>query len=903
MLNFATAMGIQAQRQKLAAGDYVWILMRHGSHDEEHMLPVCVERKSWDDLNYSLGQGRMQRQMDNMTARGFHHKFLLIEGSSQDMVSKPTQQRRQHIKDTLERFELEKGFHVVFSPSWYKSANWLLQLTYIIGQSGDMGTLGRNRAGIDTYLLRSPVTHTWSAEEFTDVIFGMDPTAQEEVFERCKQRLGNVKADERHLLLLQGVEEYNKTRQKYLNQALATFLNSGPGTGVKDVIDRELGAVLHQMVHYDVHSYWITVLQVFLGVHVMRSEDPEDTTRLTDVFTRAKQDQQSLDNMFTRKRQHEDVMTKTHEDVIEGQENATAVEQDEDWALKEAIRLSLQDARAALHKPEPSPNTSLNVEQAVYSTTSKKPDAPKTPETSLAKQMSHPKQRRPQKENVSSDLGMNQSEVEYVRSVWSRKDAEANTSRSCRDTPKESAIMDVDLTVSCNARQSTDVGPWSIVEPRSIRHEPQRSTGMDIIDIEPTRKRRKTNDMLNNNSLSDEALARMLQQEEMNKSRDKTDLNCLAEIIPESIAHGDEILTDEAYARKLQQEDMGECDTDCFLTEVIPTRTQEKDEELAKKLQKEVDKSHDNSDPSYFFSEFISSGKDQEKKDEELAKRLQEETDNDKWETESERKDEELARKLQDGEKLDKGTDMLARSFHDDDVEARLREEREKADEELARKLQDQEEPLKDVDVFARSLEEGDFDTKLKEEREKADEELARRLQEEEGSVIKTDNDVKMLKPSEIKQETDAKGVIKIENDIEQERKSGIKRELQIEDIKQEDHVLSDELYAKKLQQEYNEISQQESNPSLKQKGKEISSPTQLVVSQDEDSEDYLPDIPQGRLQLPKSNVAHVKPMVNTAVASTSKMSNSKRQELESKRQVRVINVNSSHYKCVYALL
>ena len=95
MLEFATVMGIPAEHRQLPAGDYVWILKHQTPHQQQHQTKVfslIVERKSWDDLNTSL------LQIINMQKSRFPHKFLRIEGSCQDMVTKPTGAKKTGIE-------------------------------------------------------------------------------------------------------------------------------------------------------------------------------------------------------------------------------------------------------------------------------------------------------------------------------------------------------------------------------------------------------------------------------------------------------------------------------------------------------------------------------------------------------------------------------------------------------------------------------------------------------------------------------------------------------------------------------------------------------------------------------------------------------------------------------------
>ncbi|XP_062591696.1 uncharacterized protein LOC134253200 isoform X2 [Saccostrea cucullata] len=296
----ATERGVDVQFRHLGAGDYLWILtppmasptLRYTQQQPtiEKVLPFLVERKSWEDFKDSVRTKRFQKQVNHMLNSGVEKCFYLMEGSVNSGRYKPSAEQQKNLKDLLEKIFLDNGFYINYTASWYKSAIWLLWATALASEAERKGQLtgqgmtyaeftrrtsGQSRVSTLTRTdYRQMDWRSWEAEHFIDGIF-RDSVNEISLTELCQKDLGLA---ERHVINIHGLEAYNKGRQTMLNK----YLNEACGNPnrIADIVNTGLTAQLHNMLHYDVMSWWQLRLQFMLGVYIVRTEKPEDRQRI-----------------------------------------------------------------------------------------------------------------------------------------------------------------------------------------------------------------------------------------------------------------------------------------------------------------------------------------------------------------------------------------------------------------------------------------------------------------------------------------------------------------------------------------------------------------------------------------------------------------------------------------------
>eukprot|EP00105_Crassostrea_gigas_P034556 XP_019918704.1 PREDICTED: uncharacterized protein LOC105318101 isoform X1 [Crassostrea gigas] len=296
----ATERGVDVQFRQLGAGDYLWILtppmasptLRYTQQQptQEKVLPFLVERKSWEDFKDSVRTKRFQKQVNHMLHSGIDQCFYLMEGSINSGRYKPSAEQQKNLKDLLEKIFLDNGFYVNYTASWYKSAIWLLWATALASEAQRKGQLsgqgmtyaefmkrtsGQSRCPTLTRTdFRQTDWKTWEAEQFIDGIF-RDSINEISLIDSFKKDLG---AAERHVLNIHDLEAYNKGRQTMLNRCINEAC--GNPNRISGIVNATLNAQLHNMLHYDVMSWWQLKIQFMLGVYIVRTEKAEDRQRI-----------------------------------------------------------------------------------------------------------------------------------------------------------------------------------------------------------------------------------------------------------------------------------------------------------------------------------------------------------------------------------------------------------------------------------------------------------------------------------------------------------------------------------------------------------------------------------------------------------------------------------------------
>ncbi|XP_015759963.1 PREDICTED: crossover junction endonuclease MUS81-like [Acropora digitifera] len=146
----ASQKGLSAKTRRLPVGDFLWILLPPGANpdtmkdmpDQELVLPMLVERKTWDDLWSSTKTRRFLSQVQRMKACGLKKLFYLVEGSPKDMKGNPGPEVETFLKDTLDTLLLTEQFLVNRTGSWMKTVEWLCHLTAMSVEFLQAGILG-----------------------------------------------------------------------------------------------------------------------------------------------------------------------------------------------------------------------------------------------------------------------------------------------------------------------------------------------------------------------------------------------------------------------------------------------------------------------------------------------------------------------------------------------------------------------------------------------------------------------------------------------------------------------------------------------------------------------------------------------------------------------------------------
>ncbi|XP_070207076.1 uro-adherence factor A-like isoform X2 [Littorina saxatilis] len=316
--SLARTAGVKVIVRKLPVADYVWVLTPQsdpaggvsyeGDHPEQEiMLPVLVERKSWNDLHDTMRFGRWDQQIRKMKACGLLLNFVLIEGCIDDL-RQVTHDRKDKLQCDLERLSLEEGFHVGRTSCWSKSSAWLFWMTHLLASAYARGRfqgktllfsdlqsrvtrgLREMRAGRVVRPLHPPgPCHVWEADQLVTAIF-RESLGEKKMEDTCRSVF---QANEvRQLLVLRDMNAFNKNRHTLLYNCLrqASALEACTKDAVTALIEDQLMGNLKGLVHYDVFGFWQLSIQVNHQVYVMRSDTEEDTRKLTDHFSRGQQD-------------------------------------------------------------------------------------------------------------------------------------------------------------------------------------------------------------------------------------------------------------------------------------------------------------------------------------------------------------------------------------------------------------------------------------------------------------------------------------------------------------------------------------------------------------------------------------------------------------------------------------
>ncbi|XP_053394593.1 uncharacterized protein LOC123545094 [Mercenaria mercenaria] len=309
LLRYAAEKNIDAQVRLLPAGDYIWILTppmvnpqasyTDKDYGNELVLPFVVERKSWEDFENTTNSARFKRQINNMLGSGLTNCFYLMEGGTSGLRNNPTQHHQQYLKGLLEKLMTENGFYVNYTSSWMKSAQWLFWFTGFLIDGCRTGSFEDECISYQEYMSRAarqrgntvvnPVfrnvnrtTHTWKAQLFVDHII-RDSQRERAMITTVREDLGAANRNSKHLLVIQDLEQYNKRRQSALNKCCEA-VHANPDQA-RDIVQEKIGPVVHNMLHYDIASYWQLYMQVMTGVYVVRTETSQDTEKIHRIFT------------------------------------------------------------------------------------------------------------------------------------------------------------------------------------------------------------------------------------------------------------------------------------------------------------------------------------------------------------------------------------------------------------------------------------------------------------------------------------------------------------------------------------------------------------------------------------------------------------------------------------------
>nr|KAG5691527.1 hypothetical protein BaRGS_017740 [Batillaria attramentaria] len=311
--SLADIAGINIIVRKLPVADYVWVLapeldaghVRYdGSHPEmEILLPVFVERKSWIDYHDTVRFGRWETQIRKMKACGVLYNFILIEGCVNDLRN-VTDERKEKLQMDLEQLSMESGFYISRTSCWSKSSTWLFWLTHQLAAAYTQGRFAgeviffsqlQSRLTQGMREMRAgrmvrPVNPSgpclvWNAEELVTAIFR--DSLGEKPFEVTCREVFAASNHQRELLIVKDLDVFNKDRHTLLYNCLRLVSTTLPVTkeSVAGVIEEQLMANIKGLVHYDVIAYWLLFLQINFGVYVMRAESDEDVDRLQEWFS------------------------------------------------------------------------------------------------------------------------------------------------------------------------------------------------------------------------------------------------------------------------------------------------------------------------------------------------------------------------------------------------------------------------------------------------------------------------------------------------------------------------------------------------------------------------------------------------------------------------------------------
>lgn len=291
--------GLAAKTRKLPVGDFLWVLLPPGANpdtardipDQELVLPMVVERKTWDDLWSSLKTTRFVNQVTRMKRCGLKNLFYLVEGSPKEIKGNPGPDVESYLQDKIDTLLLVENFLVNRTGSWMKTVEWLCHLTSMTTeflQSDGWSNLmtfsefsrrSRSKTGFETagYVATADCT-VWSSLEFTDFIRSHSRGGRE------LHDLPVCGAEERSLIVIQGLTFYNKQCHKLLDKALADLLEN-THEKAEACVQRKLQCDTDQLIHEDVMQWYILWLQVFKGVMVRRTESEEESADILCKFS------------------------------------------------------------------------------------------------------------------------------------------------------------------------------------------------------------------------------------------------------------------------------------------------------------------------------------------------------------------------------------------------------------------------------------------------------------------------------------------------------------------------------------------------------------------------------------------------------------------------------------------
>ncbi|CAC5397733.1 unnamed protein product [Mytilus coruscus] len=301
-LQLADQWGIDAQVRSLPAGDYIWILtpplqgpdVKYDQRQPslEKVLPFIVERKGWEDLDDSVRTKRFHKQVLRMLGCGLPYCFYLMEGSISSLRYR-TYQQQQKLKDELENIFLHNGFYINYTASWFKSATWLKWFTVLLSAAVNKGLFRDHFQMYNEFVRRANVqpkstvipqtdfrqtTNTvWSDQQFIDNIFRESRGLQTTV-DSVKEELHTPTY--KQLLILQGLEAYNKKRQTLQNKCLVDTCDDLKNT--EDLVQDRFTTNAYNMVHYDIMCFRQLQIQVFSHVYIVRTENNQDTKKIRD---------------------------------------------------------------------------------------------------------------------------------------------------------------------------------------------------------------------------------------------------------------------------------------------------------------------------------------------------------------------------------------------------------------------------------------------------------------------------------------------------------------------------------------------------------------------------------------------------------------------------------------------
>ncbi|XP_076086625.1 uncharacterized protein LOC143057239 isoform X2 [Mytilus galloprovincialis] len=301
-LQLADQWGIDAQVRSLPAGDYIWILtpplqgpdVKYDQRQPslEKVLPFIVERKGWEDLDDSVRTKRFHKQVLRMLGCGLPNCFYLMEGSISSLRYR-TDQQQQKLKDELENIFLHNGFYINYTASWFKSATWLKWFTVLLSAAVNKGLFRDHCLMYNEFVRRANVqpkstvipqtdfrqtTNTvWPDQQFIDNIFRESRGLQTTV-ESVKEELHTP--TNKQVLILQGLEAYNKRRQTLQNKCLVDTHDHPENT--EDLVQDRFITNAYNMVHYDIMCYRQLQIQVFAQVYIVRTENNQDTKKIRD---------------------------------------------------------------------------------------------------------------------------------------------------------------------------------------------------------------------------------------------------------------------------------------------------------------------------------------------------------------------------------------------------------------------------------------------------------------------------------------------------------------------------------------------------------------------------------------------------------------------------------------------